>query len=176
MNSIDKIYAQALIDISNDGNITKDTVKSDLSVVKDVISSSSELYSVLTSPSISFDKKRLILADVFSKNISKEVLNFLNLITEKNKFDSLNDIVSAFIELTDEIDGLKHVKVFSALEIPEEQKKQLSEILNKKLSTTVIPEWVIDEDVIGGLIIKYDDNVIDMSIKNKLDKIMKGNL
>lgn len=176
MKSADKIYAQALLDLSHDGKAQENVIKADLAVISDAVKNSSDLYSVLISPAVSFDKKKMIISDVFKGNITDELLNFVCLLTEKNKFNSFEDVVSAFLELSDDANGIKHVKVYSAFELDDKYKQDITDKLNVKLSKNTIPEWIVDKDIIGGLIIRYDDNVIDMSVKNKLDKIMKGNV
>ena len=176
MNSADKIYSKALLDLSSGGGITSETIKKDLCTVADVFKNSADLYKVLVSPAISCDKKKMIISDIFSENVSAEIVNFLKLLAEKNKFSDFENILSSFIELSDEFAGIKHVEIRSAIVLSENDKNKLLEKLGRKLSKTVVPDWVVDGDIIGGLVIKYDDNVIDMSIKSKLDKIMKGNV
>ena len=61
----------------------------------------------------------------------------------------------------------------SAIELSEEEKQQVVQKLENKLNKTVQPDWELDNDIIAGLVIKIDDDVIDMSIKNRLAKLKK---
>lgn len=176
MNSANKIYAKALIDMTNDGKISRSVLLRELDSVSSVLSASKDLYDILTSPAVSSDKKILILSDIFENKINNELLNFLKLLAEKNRFDSFDDIVTAFSVLADELDGVKRVTVVSAIDLTEDLKSELVSKLSDKLSNTIVPVWTVDENIIGGLVIKYDDNVIDTSVKSKLNKIAKGNL
>lgn len=176
MNSTDKIYAKALIDMTNDGKIFRSDLLRELDSVSSVLAASKDLFDILQSPAVSSDKKVLILEDIFKGNINPELLNFLKLLAEKNRFDSFNDILSAFSVLADELDGIKRVTVISAIELSEDLKNELISKLSSKLSMKIVPEWTVDENIVGGLVIKYDDNVIDTSVKSKLNKIAKGNL
>ena len=176
MNSTDKIYAKALIDMTNDEKISRPDLLRELDSVSSVLSASGDLSDILKSPAVSSDKKVLILEDIFKDNINAELLNFLKLLAEKNRFNSFDSIKSAFSELSDELDGIKRVTVVSAIDLSEDLKSELVSKLSDKLSKKIVPEWTIDEGIIGGLVIKYDDNVIDTSVKSKLNKIAKGNL
>ncbi|MBQ8168754.1 F0F1 ATP synthase subunit delta, partial [bacterium] len=63
-------------------------------------------------------------------------------------------------------------------ELDEVYKQRITEKLNTKLNKNIVADWQIDESIIGGLIVQIDDDVIDTSIKNKLENIqkIKGNL
>lgn len=173
MSTVENIYAESLISIDT---IPRTEIFTDLSTVKEVFESSKELYDVLISPMTNYETKSLILEDIFKKEISPQVLNFLKIIAEKNKFKEFDGIVKAFKEKSDELEGIKHITVTSAIELKDEYKKLITDKLNKKLNKKTETNWITDENIIGGLIIKIDDNIIDTSVKNKLDKLMKGNV
>ena len=63
----------------------------------------------------------------------------------------------------------KNVSVWSSFELEDTQLTKITEALEKKLNSEVIIDFNIDKSLIGGLKISYDDQVIDMSVKRKLD-------
>ncbi len=146
---------------------------SDLNTVLDVINSSKDFEITMLNPAISLQTKYEILDDIFKKELSEKVLNFIKILVEKNRFNEFNQIIQAYSDELDKINNIKRVEVVSAVELSDEQKQKVTEKLEKRLQKTIKSEWIVDTDIIGGLIIKIDDDVIDTSLKNKLDKLSK---
>ena len=173
MNLIQKTYAESLIKLDT---ISRTDVLADLNKINDTIMASEDLYKVLQTPTVNSETKIQILTDIFEKEISKPVLNFLKILAEKNRFGDFEGIIKAFKEKSDEIDGIKAINVTSAIELKDDYKAQIISKLSSKLGKKINANWEIDKSIIGGLVIKIDDSIIDTSIKYKLDKLMKGNI
>ena len=71
------------------------------------------------------------------------------------------------------INNIQPVTVTSAIALTDEQKKGIAVKLEEKLKKQVQPRWNVDNGIIAGLIIKINDDVIDTSLKHKIDKISK---
>ena len=173
-----KIYAKGLIQTKKSEAVSYDVVLAELENVYSVINNSNELKSVLHSPAIAAEQKILIIEDIFANRISEVVVNLLKLVAEKNRFNEFEQIIEAFKLEIDNINGVQRIQVISAIELIEEHKNKIIEKLHAKLNKTIVADWQIDTNIIAGLIIKIDDNVIDTSIKNKLENLskIKGNL
>ena len=83
----------------------------------------------------------------------------------------LTDISINFKELVAKEKNLKNITVASSYKIDKEQLKQIEAALKKRMKAEVSIVTEIDKSLIGGLKISYDDQVIDLSIKNKLEKL-----
>ena len=83
----------------------------------------------------------------------------------------LTDISKNFKELVAKEKNLKNITVASSYRIDKEQLKQIEAALKKRMKAEVSVVTEIDKSLIGGLKISYDDQVIDLSIKNKLEKL-----
>ena len=81
------------------------------------------------------------------------------------------DISKNFKELVAKEKNLKNITVASSYRIDKEQLKQIEAALKKRMKAEVSIVTEIDKSLIGGLKISYDDQVIDLSIKNKLEKL-----
>ncbi len=164
-----KIYANALIDDNSTNHIK------DLELVQDMLTKNPELKEVLQNPTVSLEQKLDIIEEIFKKNISLEVLNYLKILTEKKHISEIPTIIEIIKNTIDEINGIKAVTIISAIKLTNEYKEKIIKILETKFEKKIKPNWQIDENIITGLVIKIDDDVIDTSIRTKLDKI-KGNL
>lgn len=173
MNLIQKTYAESLIKLDT---ISRTDILADLNKINDTVRMSEDLYKVLVTPTVNSETKIQIITDVFEKEISKPVLNFIKILAEKNRFSDFDGIVKAFKEKSDEIDGIKTVSVISAIDLKDEYKAQIISKLSTKLNKKINANWEVDESIIGGLVIKIDDSIINTSIKYKLDKLMKGSI
>ena len=150
-----------------------DKVAKDMELVYSAIKSSPELSRTLSSPIIKAQIKSSVLDEIFKKKISKETMDFLKFIVEKNRENLLESIVKKFLDLRDQKLGLINVNVKSAVELGEDQRKKLKEKFEKLLNKKVRFDFTIDPDVIGGFVAKVGDTVYDASLKNQLEILKK---
>lgn len=169
-----KNYANSLLQVGKDGVMSYDDILNDLNTVKEIVSSSTELTQVMENPAVSDNTKYEILDSVFSGQINDKLINFLKVLIDKNRFYELNQIIEAYSYEVDEIHNVKRVEVVSAVEISDDRKQRLVEKLQNKLQKTVIPNWNVDKDIIGGLIIRIGDDLVDNSLRNKLENLSKN--
>ena len=164
-----KIYANALVGL----DIDKNTVINDLSQVLEVFGQSEDLRSILSNSSINFTKKKEILSEIFNKKIDEKLVNFLFILTEKNKINLLSQILESFEQVSAENSGISVVEIISAIELNEGYKQRIIQKLEAKLSKKVEPVWDIKPEIIGGLIFRIGDSVIDSSLRNKIENFSK---
>lgn len=175
-----KTYADALIKIGQDGIISYDDILNNMNNASETLKSSADLINVLETPAVSDEKKYAIIEDIFKKKINNNILNFLKILIEKKRFNEFDEILTAFKEKLDEISNIKRITVLSAVDLSEDNKKRIIEKLQNKLQKNIYADWQTNNEIIGGLLIQIDDNIIDTSIKNKLENLsknmIKGNL
>ena len=160
-------YAEALIAI----DIDKSILKEDLLKILDTITD--EVYSTFDNPSIPDSIKIEILDNIFKDKINDKILEFLKLLIEKKRINKLKEIYNAFIQKYNEKMNMQEVTVISAVELDNSYKSDIKSKLETKLVKQIHANWVISEDIIGGLVIKLNDTVIDTSLKNKFEKLTK---
>lgn len=169
LTTISKIYADALIELGDFDETLKE-----LDIITEIYSNSKDLVQILESPTVSVEKKFLIIDEVFSKDINEKMRNFLKVLAEKKRFNEFSNIKEAFSNEVDKIKNIKRIEVISAIELNEDKKQAVIRKLKEKLQKEIIANWNTDKSIIGGLIIKIDDNVIDTSLKNKLKNLSKN--
>ncbi len=102
---------------------------------------------------------------------------FLQLIIENNRFSQIDDILETFVKIHMNNNGYIYVVVQSVKELSKKQNMDLQKNLQNVLSKKVIIKYEIKPEILGGLVILYDGNIIDDSLKNKIsiiEKAMKG--
>lgn len=165
-------YASSLLESSIEKNLL-DTVSNDVDFITSVFSVNPNLRNVIQNPVIKSELKSSILEEIFKNKIHHESMNFLLFIIKKRREDLLYNILEKFKELRDQKLGYLNVSVISAFEFSESQKvelkNRLQSIFNKQLRMT----YSIDENIIGGFIVKAGDTVFNASIKHQLELLRK---
>ena len=164
-----KIYANALVGLNAD----KNSVINDLTQIIEVIEQSDDLRAILSNSSVNFNKKKEILSEIFGGKIDEKLINFLYILTEKNKINLLGEILKSFEQISAENSGISVVEIISATELNQDYKNRIIQKLEQKLGKKVEPYWNIEPEIIGGLIFKIGDTVIDSSLKNKIENFSK---
>lgn len=166
-------YSQALVEIAKEGKLTYFKISTDLDVIKEILGGSKDLDAFLNNPVASIADKKSIIDKVFSTEVDLLIVNFLKVLVEKSRFFIFNDVLEAYNKAVDSVNNISRVNVTSAVQISDESKDRLKQKLEEKLKKNVVFDLDIDPDIIAGLIIKIGDNVLDMSLKHKLEDLSK---
>jgi len=164
-------YADALVKIAQDGKLTFEKIHTDLITIKEILAQSKDLNEFLTNPIISIDNKKEVIDKVFSKEIHATVVNFLKVLVDKNRFNTFNEVFDSYNKSLDDINNISRIQVTSAVEMSSDSQNKLKEKLETKLKKNVVLDLNINPEIIAGLVIKIGDNVVDMSLKHKLQDL-----
>ena len=170
-------YASALYDLASEKKLV-DVVLDDLLFIQSTIKNNKDLKLVIKSPLIKSNDKLEILQNILkSKNPNELSLTFLKVLSKNKRFQKTVDIIAQFKNINAQKRGDVLADITSAEKLSNEQqdniKEQLRTILGDKLSLS----YKVDEQIIGGLIIKVGSKMIDTSLSNKITKLkiaMKG--
>ena len=102
------------------------------------------------------------------------VLQFIKILTEKNRLNEIEQIKFSYIEKVNNFNNIQKVEIISAIELTNETKTKITNKLSEKLNKTIIPTWNINKEIISGLVFKIDDDIIDTSLLNKIESIGKN--
>lgn len=174
-----KRYSKALMEMLSDRkNDTEFAAKfqEEFEFVVKTVEENLELKNFISNPVISCGDKKDVLGQIFKGNVSAEILNFLFLLSENSRLDILPDILASFREEIDKLQNILRAKVTSAIELDDAQKSALTEKLRSKTGADIEPEYNIDSSILGGIIIKIKDTVIDLSIKKKIENLKHTNV
>lgn len=165
-------YAKALLDVATEDNALL-KVKENLELINDTIKNNKQLSVVFYSPVIEIKDKKEIIKQIFEKYLTKSSLDFLFLLIDKNRTDILKETTEQYIQLINERNNIINPIIISAVELSDTQKNKIIEKLQTKMTKTIVPEYQINTDIIGGLIIEIEDKTIDCSLKTKFENMQK---
>jgi len=161
-------YAKALLIIGKEDD-KAETYKEELDRFSDLITREKELERAITNPLYDAGGRKKVLQAVIDKvNISKVMSSFLLLLFDKKRFGFLNDINEFYKKLADELKGVMRASLVSATELSSETVEKIRTTLSKKTGKDIILEVEQDPSLIGGIVSRIGDLVLDGSIKTQL--------
>ena len=172
MEAIARVYADALFGAAKDkGKL--DVIREQLGQFADALAESRELQLFFFSPYFSSAEKRDGLAKALS-GAEPELLNFLELLTEKHRMPVLFRIRRQFDDLWAKENKRLGVTVTSAVELNPEVAEKIGAEIEKQTGNTVELQSRVDPDILGGLVVQVGNMVLDTSIRNRLEKLRKS--
>lgn len=169
-----KNYSKALVEMVRDNVISFEDLSKDLATVSEILETSQDLRLTLENPTVSEAVKSQIVEEVFKNEVHPQVVNFLMVLIDKNRFSEFPQIKADYEIKLDDVNKIQSVEITSAVELSEEYRERILQKLSEKLQKNIRPNWKVDENIIAGLIYRINDNVIDTSVKSKLDKLNKN--
>ncbi|HIZ27885.1 MAG TPA: ATP synthase F1 subunit delta [Candidatus Adamsella sp.] len=165
-------YCDALFELAkNDEDLN--LFKHDLNVVEETFKENKEFLDVMEHPTISKADKKDIMNAVFEGKVAQNILNFLDLLVDRNRMFAFFAIVHLFNNKFNKKRNIMCVEVVSAIEIDDEIKNKLIRKLESIYQKNVCLDVSTDKDIIAGMILKIGDNVIDGSVRTKLEKMKR---
>ena len=168
-----KRYGTALYELAVD-NDKVDEISNEIKELKAIFVKELELTSLLNHPKIVVEEKIKIIENIFKNNISDELLGLLVLILKKGRQNEILSIFDYCLKAFDTYNGIITAYVTSADELSKHQKRQVEERLTLLTEKKILTVYTVDQTIIGGLIIRINDRIIDNSIKGKLSKMSKS--
>lgn len=161
-------YAKSLVDLAVERN-QLEAVYNDMQYLQAVCKASRPFVALLKSPVIPMDKKSKALTAVTTGKISELTAAFNQLLITKNREFYLPEIIDAFIDQYNAIKGINKVRLTTASPISEELKSAIVAKLKTEASLKEVElETVVNEELIGGFVLQFNNNLVDVSIQRDL--------
>lgn len=169
---VSKRYALALFEAGLDLEKVNEFNK-ELDFVKAVFQHDDKLIQILSHPKIKRDEKKGLIDELFKERVSIEMVNFLYILIDKRRESNILDIVDQYKRLFDEHENI--VKVVAMTAVPMEKKAiaKLATVLGNKLSKKVELTNEVDSSILGGVLLKFENKIIDGSLKGQLESLGK---
>jgi F-type H+-transporting ATPase subunit delta len=173
-NTIARPYAQAVFELARDSSSLTDW-GTNLETAGELLADG-QVAEFLGNPALNNERRLEFLTGLFGKagaslfgGDDKHGSNFLKLLLEYDRVAVLPEIAEHFEALKAEVENTVDVTVTSATPVSAEQQKAIAKALEARLGRSVNIETEIDEDLIGGAVIRAGDVVIDGSVRARLD-------
>jgi F-type H+-transporting ATPase subunit delta len=166
---VSRRYARALLDIgTSEGNL--DALVADMEKIAETFESSRDLRAALLNPQVAHAAKKAVLADVCAQlSVDKTARNVTLLLSDRRRIALLPEIAQLLREMNDARKGLLRAEVTTAVELSDAFYQKLLATLEKLSKKRVVLDKKHDPALIGGVVLRIGDLVLDSSLKTRLD-------
>ena len=171
MEEIAQVYARALFEAAQEAD-KLDEVREQVGAFADALNENQELSVFFFSPYFSTEEKKEGLGKVLD-GAEDIVQNFLELLIEKHRVPAIHRIRREYDALWQEENKLLPVEVTSAIELDEDTVKQIGDQIGERTGRKVQLESRVDPDILGGIVVRVGDRILDASIANRLESLRK---
>ncbi|MEZ5104246.1 MAG: ATP synthase F1 subunit delta [Draconibacterium sp.] len=163
-------YAKAFFATAKEKKLL-DVLKSDIQLVLETCDKSTDFILLLESPVVKSSKKSKLITSVFEGKVHELTMNFLMLIVENKREVYIPGICRNFLALCRKDQNIKSAVLITANEMSEKTIEKVGKLLEKELKTKVELSTQVNEDIVGGLIIRLEDTQFDASVATQIRKI-----
>lgn len=170
---VSNTYGQALFELAVEEG-KEELFLEEVGTLKEILSENPDFNRLMNHPKVLKEEKLAVLGQVFRGRISDELAGFLHLIVNKDRYGDIDAILDYYIDEVKKLKGIGIAYVTTAVALSEAKQKEVEE---KLLSTTSYKQmemhFRVDEELIGGMIIRIGDRVVDSSIQTKLFEVRR---
>lgn len=166
-------YGDALFQVAMEQN-TVDALFREAKAVYDALGDNEDLIGFLNHPKIDKTEKVKTIEEIFNRFVSREMTGLLVTVVNKDRSKELMSILEYFLDKVKEYKKIGRAYVTTPMELSDSDKEKVRKRL---LDTTDYVEfemvYAVDKSLIGGMVIRIGDRVVDSSIKHKLSEISR---
>ena len=172
-STVAKRYAISLFDLATEKNEVQ-AVENDLRELKVVWNGNKDVKTLFTSPKLSLNKKKELIRQIFA-NANPIVINTLLVLIDRNRLAVVSDIISEFMILSNEAQGVAEAKVYTTRALTEEQRTNISSVFAKNVGKQSLNiQNIVDPSIIGGIRIQIGNRIYDSTLITKLDRLKRN--
>jgi F-type H+-transporting ATPase subunit delta len=166
--TIARPYAEALFRVAKSGNVA---AWSDLVSEMATVAGHPDVKAFAANPKLSDQQVAETFFSLLKSNVTPEAKNFVAMLTENGRLALLPEIGTQFHALKNAAEGAADAEITSAFELSDAQVKDLVATLEKKFGRKLNPSVKVDNSLIGGVRVAVGDEVLDTSVRAKLQKM-----
>lgn len=171
---VETTYGDALLDLALEQG-TLDTLYEEAQALVAALQEQEDLIRLLAHPQIEKEEKKKLVENIFDGRVSSELVGLFVMLVEKNHGSKLVNVLRYFIRQVKREKNIGVASVASAVALNDPQKASIEKRLVETTDfDTVEVSYTVDASLIGGLVIRMDDRVLDSSIKTKIEKMSKA--
>ena len=171
MEEIAQVYSRALFEAASDHDKV-DVVREQVGEFADALEDNRDLAVFFFSPYFSTEEKKDGLRKVLD-GADDIVQNFLELLIEKHRMPAVFRIRRAYDVLWEDANKLLPVEVTSAIELDPQTVENIGNAIGERTGRRVQLESKVDPDILGGIVLRVGDRILDASIANRLESLRK---
>ncbi len=170
---ISKTYGDALFELAVEEDKI-DVLLEEIEQLLKILAENEDFGRLMNHPKIINEEKIEVANNVFAGRISEELLGFLTIIISKDRYREIDEILKYFVARVKEYKGIGIATVTTAVPLKDGQCKEVEQkLLDTTRYQSMEISYSVDASLIGGMVIRIGDRVVDSSIKTKLSTLQK---
>ncbi len=171
MEEIARVYAESLFEVAREHD-KLDSIRDQLGEFAEVVAENRDMQVFLFSPYFSSAEKRDGIARAVS-GAEEELVNFLELLAEKHRMPAIFRIRRRYDELWTKANRRLEVRLVSAVELDPKVVERVGAEIERQTDRKIDLESEVDDRVLGGLVLRVGNMVLDASLRSKLERLRK---
>ncbi|GAA4295746.1 MULTISPECIES: ATP synthase F1 subunit delta [Aestuariibaculum] len=164
-------YAKAVLSLASDKNAAE-AVNADMTLIANTIAESKDLNGVLQNPIVRSSVKKSVIQEVF-KNTNALTGNLVDTLISNKRIALIGEVAKQYSVLFDQLKGSQIAKVTTAVPLTAELNAKVLAKVKELTGKEVEVQNIIDENILGGFVLRVGDMQYDASIANKLNKLKR---
>lgn len=170
---VSKIYGEALYEAAAESGKTRELMD-EIAVVRTILGDNKDFSKLMLHPGIPKQEKLKVIDEVFGGKVSDELAGFFRIIVENERYKELDAVFEYFTSKVKEESGIGVAYITTATELSEVRKNEIkSKLLETTSYNTMEMHYKVDPAIIGGMVIRIGDRVVDSSISTRLNDLTK---
>lgn len=170
INVIADRYAQALFEVGEETQATSELYQ-ELKQLVVILNENKDLYNFLKSPLIGREDKKNVMKNIFENQLSDNMNNFLKIVIDKDRISTIEHIKKSYKSLLNDKNNILEGTAITVVKLTEKEIKDLENNLSKRYNKNVTLNNIVDETILGGVLVKLGNEEIDGTVKTRLAKI-----
>jgi len=163
-------YAQSLLELTQD-NAQAQSIGQELGDLAIAIEQDPTLKNFFTNPAVGIIERATVLERAFKSRLSPLLYNFIGVLNRKLRLALLPQISQTYDELLDERLGKVEVDVITAARLTNDQLERVRQKVSQALKREAVVHQYVDEKIIGGIVLRVADKLIDASVRYQLESL-----
>ena len=161
-------YARSILELANERNQAQEFGQ-ELTAIGELLRQNPSFAHYLADPGIGASERTATLDRLFRGKASPLVMNLMGVLNNRGRLNLLGAVADAYADLLDDQLGNVEVDVTVAKRLDPSQLEQVRQRVSQALGKNAVVHQYVDEDIIGGLVIRVEDRLIDASVKYQLE-------
>lgn len=172
LTTLARPYAKAVFDAAKEQNAVDQWDQA--LAFAGLVAADQEVANILANPGLSEQRKAELFADCFEEPLPDALRNFLLILAENKRLALLPEVATLFSLYRADLERTVKLAVNTAFELSADEQQKLIKALSEKLERKVELETAVDQSLIGGVVVRTGDLVIDASVRGKLARMAKA--
>ncbi|WP_411682538.1 F0F1 ATP synthase subunit delta [Clostridium thailandense] len=169
---LDRRYALALYKVAEEkGNVER--YLQELRDIVNLIKNNNDFKELIKHPQVSTESKKKLFTDVFKGKVEEDLLSFLLVLIDKGRILELEGKLKEMEKIDLQRKNTVIAKVKTVVSLQEDEREELIKKLEKKFNKKILLEEELDSSVLGGVYLQIDNEVIDGTVKSKIEEMKK---